>query len=372
MDTEAASPARRARVIAFYLPQFHPIPENDEFWGPGWSEWTAVARARPRFPGHRLPDLPGELGFYDLRVPETRAAQADLARRYGVEGFCYWHYWFGNGRRALERPFDEVVSSGAPDLPFCVGWANHHWENKDVHGNSRRLITQEYPGPEDEKAHFAQLEAAFHDPRYLRVDGRPAFLVYEPLHLPEPQRFREHWEALALASGLPGLHMIGRSTTGELRPSDIGFDAIQTGSFLPLNRFGHWTDRLRAPDWYLSALSRRMGRYTGIPGIFPYARWAPHIPFLAPHAERSYPMTLSNWDTSPRWGARGAVLHGATPELFEQQLRTAVALVADRDADHRIVFVKSWNEWGESNHLEPCRRFGRGWLEAVERAVTVE
>jgi len=371
MEPEAElTAAARARVVAFYLPQFHLTPENDAFWGPGYSEWTAVAAARPRYPGHALPDLPGELGFYDLRVPETRAAQAALAREHGIAAFCYWHYWFGGGRRALQRPFQEVLDSGEPDFPFCLAWANHAWENKDRRGPDRLLIAQTYPGSEDEKAHFAAVEAAFHDPRYLRVDGRPLFLVYEPTWLPDPRRFRAHWEELALASGLPGLFLVGRSTSGALRPSEIGFDAVQTGSHLPLEtRFADRRKRLLTPDWWLSAASRRLGPAVGVPGIFPFRRWAPSIPFLAPHGELSFPMAMANWDSTPRWGARGSVLHGATPELFEDELRRAIDLVMDRPPEHRLVFVKSWNEWAEGNHLEPCRRFGRGWLEAVARAV---
>ena len=149
---------RRARVIAFYLPQFHPIPENDEWWGPGFSEWRNVAKARPLFRGHYQPRIPGELGFYDLRVPETRWAQAELARTHGVEGFCYWHYWFA-GRRILERPFNEVLRFKEPDFPFCLAWANQTWTGI-WHGlRDKILIEQTYPGRQDYLAHFQALLA---------------------------------------------------------------------------------------------------------------------------------------------------------------------------------------------------------------------
>ncbi len=168
-------------MIAHYLPQFHPIVENDEWWGAGFTEWTNVAQARPLFRGHEQPKLPGELGFYDLRLAETREAQAALAERYGIEAFCYWHYWFA-GRRLLERPFREVLDSGRPRLEFCLGWANQHWTTIWTGGRSI-LVEQTYPGEEDHERHFRELLPAFRDERYLRVDGRPLFLVYRPERL---------------------------------------------------------------------------------------------------------------------------------------------------------------------------------------------
>ena len=168
----------KARVIAFYLPQFHPIPENDEWWMKGFTEWTNVGKARSLFPGHYQPKVPADLGYYDLRVPETRQAQADMAREYGIEGFCYWHYWFGNGKRLLERPFNEVLASGKPDFPFCLAWANESWKGF-FHGvkTKQALITQLYPGEDDYIAHFETVLPAFKDPRYITVDDKPVFMI---------------------------------------------------------------------------------------------------------------------------------------------------------------------------------------------------
>src|SRR5215210_4081714 len=185
------------RAVAFYLPQFHPIPENDEWWGPGFTEWTNTAKARALYPGHRQPTLPADLGFYDLRLPEAREAQSDLAQQYGVEAFCYWHYWFGGGRRVLEKPFAEVLASGEPSVSFCLGWANQTWTGISHGAADRVLMEQTYPGDEDDQAHFDLVLPAFRDDRYLRVGGRPVFYVFRPEELPDAARFVDRWQQMA-------------------------------------------------------------------------------------------------------------------------------------------------------------------------------
>jgi hypothetical protein len=225
------------RLIALYLPQFHPIAENDRFWGLGFTEWTNVAAARPLYRGHEQPKLPGELGFYDLRLAETRSAHAAFARGAGIEGFCYWHYWFG-GHRILERPFQEVLESGEPDFPFCLCWANGDWNGVWYGTPGRILVEQTYPGAADYRGHFEAILPALRDRRYLRVGECPMSAVFHPMALPDPKEFCALWCELAERAGLPGLHLVGFGTR-RWDPTQWGFDAsVQHSPRIP-RRFRH-------------------------------------------------------------------------------------------------------------------------------------
>jgi lipopolysaccharide biosynthesis protein len=381
-----------ARLIAFYLPQFHPIPENDEWWGNGFTEWTNVAKARPLFPGHYQPHVPADLGFYDLRVPETRQAQADLARKAGIEGFCYWHYWFA-GKRLLERPFNEVLSSGEPDFPFCLGWANQSWSGI-WHGSPKKiLIQQTYPGPEDHERHFYANLPAFQDARYIRVEGKPLFLIHSPEELLNPEAFFEQWRNLALKNGLLGIHFVANLFHGhqDYNPEQLGFDAvticnpsrIRWGSkfeiaLARLNMFSNnggkpsgWPSKILAAA---GACKRKaLSKYRQLRGyptyVYDYADamlffQETDLPF-----KTVYPSVIPNWDNSPRSGGRATILTNSTPELFRRHLRDALRQAADLPAGRRIVFVKSWNEWAEGNYLEPDLKFGHRYLDVVREEV---
>ena len=356
-----------ARAIAFYLPQYHPTAENDAWWGPGFTEWTNTAGARRLFPGHRQPDLPGELGFYDLRLAVSRQAQSDLAEQYGVSAFCYWHYWFGGGRRMLELPFRQVLQSGEPRLPFCLGWANQTWTGHWHGARGDVLIEQTYPG--DDEAHFAALLPALRDDRYLRVDGRPVFYVFRPELLPNPWAFVDRWQQLARRAGLDGLYLVAEvgDTLGRgpayTRVQQDGFDA---GAYLRLPAVTTRAATIRA------ALGRRLLR---LPEVYRYSRRPipPPEPVLVPGEagrDRLLPAVYPNWDNTPRAGRRGVVLLGSSPEKFRPHVRAAVELLADRPAPERLLWVKSWNEWAEGNHLEPDLRYGRGWLEVLHEELT--
>lgn len=362
-----ADTSRKARVIAFYLPQYHPIPENDEWWGKGFTEWTNTAKAKPLFKGHYQPHVPADLGFYDLRLPEARKAQAELAKQYGIEAFSYYHYWFG-GKRIIERPFEEVLQSGQPDFPFCLCWANQTWTGVWHGAPNRVLIEQTYPGMEDHRQHFEYLLKAFRDPRYLTVDGKPVFIVYNPKELPDSLAVTSFWRELAAEVGLPGLFLIAEHSSPEWDPRQLGFDASVCVR-LPSRRRD-----TRPPPFRRNPLQHLKFHYQNartLPTVHQYRDLLHEIVAKPTPGIESFPCVIPNWDNTPRSGANGMVLHGSTPSLFRQLMNKAIAYVQDRPEQHRIVFIKSWNEWAEGNHLEPDLRFGRQYLDALTEALQV-
>ena len=345
-----------ARLIALYLPQFHPIPENDAWWGKGFTEWTNTAKATPLFRGHYQPHVPADLGFYDLRVAETRHAQAELAKQYGIEAFCYYHYWFA-GRRVLERPINEVLLSGEPDFPFCLCWANQTWTGIWHGAPNRILIEQTYPGADDHRAHFETVLPAFRDRRHVTVDGKPLFLIYRPLELPHMADVAQLWRDMAIAAGLPGLFLVGAQQMDK--PAALGLDASMTGH-LPVRR--PWVSRRRPLKWLQSKYDERSGK----PTIYRYEDvieqfWPP-----TPPGAVDFPCLIPNWDNTPRSGKDGLVLHDSTPELFRRQARHVLERIRDRPREHNLVFVKSWNEWAEGNHLEPDLKYGHQYLQVIQ------
>ena len=357
---------RLVRAIAFYLPQFHPIPENDEWWHRGFTEWSNVAKARPLFPGHIQPNIPADLGFYDLRVSETRIAQAEMAREYGIEGFCYWHYWFA-GKRLLERPFEEVLASGEPDFPFCLGWANQTWTGK-WHGNPDRiLIEQTYPGVEDYEAHFETVLRAFTDQRYITVDGKPLFVVYAPEEISHPREFTDCWRSLAEKAGLQGLYLVA-VIRGAWDLEKHGFDASITGNVCSTALSPHpvWTFLNKVMN---RTVRRLRGAISPWPLIYDYRDIVARAFVFEPERPNHYPVVLPNWDNTPRCGKRGIVFKNSSPKLFQAYLKKAIERVSKLPPERRIVFIKSWNEWAEGNYVEPDLRYGRAYLEALKEQI---
>jgi hypothetical protein len=355
-------PSLKARAVAFYLPQFHPTPENSEWWGAGFTEWTNTARARRLFPGHVQPNLPADLGFYDLRLPEARAAQADLAQQYGIEAFCYWHYWFGAGRRILETPFSQVMRTKEPSLSFCLAWANQTWTGIWHGANDKVLMKQTYPGPEDDQAHFDAVVDAFRDERYFRINGRPLFYVFRPEELPDASAFVDRWQSMARRAGLEGLFLVaevsdllGKGATYCMAAED-GFDA---GAYvrLPAGRSASQRVRMRLKRKILGGLE-----------VYPYSPRP--IPLPAQLDPRFYqPVVYPNWDNSPRSGRNAIVLTGSTPERFRTHIAAAVEHLSDRPENERVMWIKSWNEWAEGNYLEPDLRNGHRSLRAVHEEL---
>jgi hypothetical protein len=354
----------KARVIAFYLPQYHPIPENDEWWGKGFTEWTNVGKAKPLFKGHYQPRVPADLGYYDLRVAETRKAQADMAREYGIEGFCYWHYWFGNSKRLIERPFNEVLASGEPDFPFCLAWANETWKGF-AHGMTNRnvLIEQFYPGVDDYIAHFYEVLPAFKDKRYITVDGKPLFAIYKPLENKELIVFIETWRKLAKENGLIDIYFVGH--TIELDKIDTilnsGYDAVNI---------------IRLHNYYLhgrSFLKKARQKINKIlfstPKIFLYKDAMKYFNGKEDEMENVFPAIFPNWDHSPRSKNEATILHDSNPDLFREHVLKTIKSVENKEDQKKIIFLKSWNEWAEGNHMEPDLKFGLEYLEAFRDII---
>ena len=369
------------KAIALYLPQFHPIAENDEWWGPGFTEWTNVVKALPLFRGHYQPHLPADLGFYDLRVPESRQAQASLAEAHGISAFCYYHYWF-NGRRLLERPFDEVLLSGAPKLPFCLCWANESWTRRWDGNDDHALIQQTY-SVEDDVRHVEYLLRVFGDDRYIKIDDRPLFLVYRTGQLPDPAKTARIWRDRARAGGFRGLYLVSVESrpADTLPPGEIGFDAALefAPDFSSLRRVidSRWNIRARllSIDGRWSIRTRLRSRLMGYKFDHLVARYeslvnralaTPRVGYVR------FRCVTPGWDNSPRRRRGARILVGSTPQLYENWLRTVVDVTQAENwgREESIVFINAWNEWGEGNHLEPDKRWGRAYLEATARALS--
>ena len=368
--------AGAVRALAFYLPQYHPIPENDEWWGKGFTEWRNVAKAKPLFRGHYQPHLPADLGFYDLRVPETREAQTDLAQFYGITGFCYYHYWF-NGRQLLNRPIDEVLRTGRPKFPFCLCWANENWTRKWDGVEQDVLLRQQY-SEKDDRAHIEHLLPAFTDERYIKIDGRPLFLVYRSSNLPTPARTAEVWRDACRRAGFPDLYLVRVEGYGpDLDPMSIGFDAAV--EFAPdwnsLPRAILRRDRWEGYDRILHRLQR-----TGLISsaylyhwIFSYAALSKRMRSKPPVPYTRFRCATPGWDNSPRRTLDAVVFRGSSPDLYEKWVGALVRdTLTHRRGEERIVFVNAWNEWAEGSHLEPDHRWGRAYLEATRRALRVD
>lgn len=361
------------RAIAFHLPQFHPIPENDEWWGKGFTEWTNVTKARPFFPGHYQPHLPADLGFYDLRLPEARAAQAALAAQYGIYGFCYYHYWF-NGRQLLERPVNEIWKSGEPDLPFCLCWANGNW-NRAWNGSDHEVLMEQRYSAADDLAHIRALIPFFMDRRYIRVANRPLFLVYWASRLPEPKKTTDLWRREAERAGLKGLFLVRvESHDGPGDPRPMGFDCSL--EFQPRSSI-LWSSRTPRRKWWhrhkLGTGERAFREnlvceYEGLvrQSLAEPLPAYPRIPCVCP-----------GWDNSPRRRSGAVIVTNSTPQLYERWLREivnrqALRIRADGNSGispESLVVVNAWNEWAEGNHLEPCQRWGHAYLDATRRAL---
>lgn len=359
---------KRARVIAYYLPQYHPTPDNDKWWGKGFTEWTNVSKAKPLFRGHYQPKIPTDLGYYDLRVPEVREAQAKMAREAGIEGFCYYHYWFENGKEELEYPFNEVLRLGKPDFPFCLCWANESWYAKSWSkaGNVNQkqlLIEQRYLGTADNERHFYRLLPAFKDKRYLCIDDKPIFVIYKPLEFQNTESFIKEWDELAKMNNLKGIYFIGYSLEVEdeyEKITHLGFDAINS---CQLARFFKHENLIK------SILKRFAAKYLKMPIRTSYSQAMQYFTGEKEKELNVFPTLIPNWDHTPRSGTGGYLLTNSTPDLFDKHIAQVIETITSKPEEKRVCFLKSWNEWGEGNYVEPDLRYGHGYIDALKKRL---
>jgi lipopolysaccharide biosynthesis protein len=346
------------RPIAIYLPQFHPTPQNDAWWGKGFTEWTNVTKAEPFFKDHYQPRLPSDLGFYDLRSHDTRAEQARLAKAYGIHGFCYYHYWF-NSERILERPFNEVVKSGEPDFPFMLCWANETWSRRWLGEEKEVLLKQAY-SEEDDRNHATWLcENAFNDKRYITVHGRPAFIIYRPHDLPDAKKTIAIFKEVARSKGLPEPYMIAsNSHSQELE----GFDHVL--NFEP--QLGMLTEAFYDKPT-LRKLKNNLKQGVLSPSLKVYDYRAVKELMAGRKFEYPYfPCVFVGWDNTARRGRKGVIIVNQNKEDFKASLQRAKQMAEQKPEEEQLVFINAWNEWAEGNHLEPCRKYGHAFLEAVK------
>ncbi len=354
-----------------HLPQFHPFSENDEWWGKGFTEWTNVAKARPRYHGHYQPHIPADLGFYDMRLEETRCAQATLAQEYGVYGFCYYHYWF-NGKRLMERPVDEMIASGKPDMPFMLCWANENWSRNWDGGFSDILIAQNYT-VDDCRSHIRYLcKHVFCDKRYIKVNSRPFFIIYHPRLIPDLRDYLMIWRDEAKTYGME--LYLGYMTRNDENLLDEGFDCAvdfepNVDGYIKKDVFGQLLDFRNS-----NILHRAFRHFWGDSNnpfnlTYDYNDYATTRMARQSPPFKIYPGITPSWDNSSRRKGWFFEMKNSNPELYGRWLRYIVKTFLPYTDEENFIFINAWNEWAEGNHLEPDLKWGRGYLEETLRAI---
>ena len=354
----------KVRPLAIYLPQFHPIPENDAWWGPGFTEWTNVVKAKPKFRGHYQPHLPADLGFYDLRLVETMAAQAALARKYGIYGFCVYHYWF-NGKLLLEKPLENVLRHPDVSFNYCMCWANENWTRRWDGMNESVLIRQTY-SPEDDEKHWDYLRPFFADERYIKVDGRPLFVVYRQELIADIKKRTHVWRAYCRRIGIGEIYLVFIDKyTEQIDPQSLGFDA--SFEFQP-----NWRAIQRTSTSRIKNVLRKL--HIPPPGrlqnrLVDYEKYVTRAAAASTPSFKRFPGVFPMWDNSARRSSNATIFYGSTPELYEDYLRQTLKHFTPFSAEENFLLLTAWNEWAEGNHLEPCQKWGHTYLEATRKAL---
>ena len=363
----------KPKILAYYLPQFYPTEFNDKWYGKGFTEWTNVGRAKPIFKGHNQPRVPTELGYYDMRLPETAEKQAELATEAGVSGFAYWHYWFGNGRVQLEMPYQRLLKTGKPDFPFCLAWANESWYKKmwDANETKKLICEQTYPGDEDIEAHFNYCLPAFRDHRYLTYKGRPIFIIYKPYDCPDVAHFIEKWNTMIRESGVAdGFYFIATIYKTDQTDDMLekGFDAVT------YEAYSKFISKIFYEDQNVIKRMKRVINNKIIMRFFQPTKKLHYKDLLNiiwrnnfDSREDVLPILIPNFDHSPRSGKRNFIIVDDQPKNWKMQLDIVFNGIEKKE--NKLVMLRAWNEWGEGNYMEPDLKYGRGYIEVLRDAL---
>lgn len=356
-DEETKSTDVNAIAIAFYLPQFHPVEINDNAWGKGFTEWANTTTAVPQFNNHYQPRIPGELGYYDLRVKEVQRRQIELAKAHGISGFCYYHYWF-DGKRVLERPFNQVLADKSLDFPFCLCWANENWTRAWDASNKEIIIAQRH-SPEDDKRFFEDIIPALKDTRYIRIEGKPLLILYRPDLLPDPSQTAKRWRALAKESGI-GEIMLGIVSTRNFNDYEsIGFDTLI--QFPPHN--------LRPKQIHHDDLGLLNPNFSG--NVHDYEEAGKEAISHLKNTPSMIPGIMMGWDNEARRPGRSTIYHNCTPAAYKRWLLQCIEHCFNPKFPYPnpIVFINAWNEWAEGTYLEPDKKHGYEYLKVTAEAL---
>lgn len=369
------------KIIAFYLPQFHAIPENDEWWGKGFTEWVNMKKAKPLFEGHYQPRVPQGGNYYNLLDNKVKEWQVKLAKENGVYGFCFYHYWF-NGHMLLEKPMEQYLADEKCDLPFCVCWANEAWTNQWVSAENKVLIAQSYGGPEEWATHYNYLRQFFHDKRYIKEDNKPFVVIYRPQLIGCLKDMLAYWDKLAKEDGFNGLtYAFQTKSYDKIRNKKekifdyaIEYQPMWSWDEMHDQDFNKFLNFLRYVKFrFYLALEKYFGymrdaKVVTEPKKMDYDEVWTYIINRKPKSAMYLPGAFVNWDNTPRKDVRGSLFTGVTPEKFEKYME--IQIKRARDVYHKdMMFIFAWNEWAEGGYLEPDEKYGDAFLKAIKSAL---